>query len=200
MKLVKLVVAFAVSLSSFWAFAQEASAPEPDKNLVVKTCKTGYYLREKPQCLTTEFLERRGDDLVFLIQEDGSQEKKESIFTRDLSTKVRPYPPATYKPHSYFLQFPMKNGSSWRGLFEQDSSGRVQNRTRNAEVVGYGDITLPAGVFKAYEIRATNQLSTANRPAMEKYFYCPALSIVCSYESQDFDMHVVVVEVRKKGQ
>ena len=204
MNFIKLVVyVFVLPLSSFLTFAQGVPislAPEPNKDMVIKTCSTGYYLRENPKCLTKEFLERRGDDLVFLVQEGENPDKKEYILTGDLSTKVRPYPPATYKPHSYFLQFPMKNGSSWKGSFEQEgSNGRIQKRTRSAEVVGYGDIKLPAGVFKAYEIHAYNQWSEASRPAREKYFYCPELSTICSYESIEFDIHAVVVEVRKKG-
>lgn len=201
MNIAKLVCAFVASFFPLFVSAEEVPVsltPEPTKGLVVKTCKTGYHVREKPECLTTEFLERRGEDFVFLVQEEGSKEKKETIFNKDLGTKVRPFPYATYKPHSYFLQFPMKNGNSWKGSFEQESSnGRVQKRTRSAEVVGYGDITLPGGVFKAYEIRATNQLAEAYRPAMEKYFYCPGLAMICSYESPDFDLYQVVVEVRK---
>lgn len=203
MNIIKLICVVVVSLFALPVFAEEAPvslSPEPTKGLTVKTCKTGYYLREKPQCITTEFLERRGDDFIFLVQEEGAQEKKETVLNKDLSTKVRPYPQATYKPHSYFLQFPMKNGTSWKGSYEQEGSGRIQNRTRSAEVVGYGDITLPGGVFKAYEIRTMNQLSGASRPAKEKYFYCPALAMVCSYESVDFDMHFVVVEVKKADQ
>lgn len=201
MNIIKLASVFIASVFSLLVFAGEAPVsltPEPTKGLVVKTCESGYYLREKPRrCLTTEFLERRGEDLVFLVQENGGGEKKEAIFNKDLGTKVRPFPYATYKPHSYFLQFPMKNGNSWSGVYEQEGSGRIQNRSRGAEIVGYGDITLPAGVFKAYEIRAVNQLSGASRPAMEKYFYCPALAMICSYESQEFDMYLVVVEVKK---
>lgn len=195
----KFVCIFIASVYSCFALAQEASAPNPAKNVAVKMCKSSYYSRDRlEKCQTIEFLERRGGDLVFLVQEDGEQVKKEQVLTSDLSTKVRAYPASTYRPHSFFLQFPMKKGSSWKGEFEQENAGaKIQKRTRSAEVVDYGEIKLPAGTFKAYEIRAFNHWSEARNPATEKYFYCPELAMICSYESPDFDTYQVVVEVRK---
>lgn len=195
-----LVIMFAFAFSSV-AFAQEALAPEPSKDLVVKVCTTGYYNRENPRCATAEFLERRGDDLVFLVQPErlgGKDIKRELVLTSHLNTKARPYPPATYNPHSFLLQFPLKVGKKWSGTFDQKTLKGTYNRTRTAEVVGYGDLKLKAGVFKAYEIRAHNQWLLARNPAVEKYYYCPELFMICSEESAEHDYHQEVVEVIRK--
>lgn len=180
------------------AFAQGSAvqAPEPSKDLIVKIFNTDFYDRNL-RCYTRQFLERRGDDLVFLLQNDGSQEKGELVLTSHLSTKVRPYPPATYIPHSYFLQFPLEKGKSWKGTYDQTSGGRTRNRTRSAEVTDYVDLTLKAGTYKAFRIQAYNQWSEARSPAIEDYYYCPELSVICRYESREFDSKSEVVEVRK---
>lgn len=195
-----------VSIVLFNAVVQTAlsqgvaiQAPEPSKDLIIKICRTDFYDRNM-RCYTRQFLERRGDDLVFLLQNEGSQEKGELILTNHLSTKVRPYPPATYIPHSYFLQFPLEKGKSGKGTYDQTSGGRTRNRTRSAEVTAYVDLTLKAGTYKAFRINAYNQWSEARSPAIEEYYYCPELSMICRYESREFDIKSEVVEVRKASQ
>jgi hypothetical protein len=171
-------------------------APEPSTDLIVKVCTTDFFDRNA-RCDTRQFLEKRGDDLVFLIQQIGTQEKGELVLTGQLSTKVRPYPLATYSPHSYFLQFPLEVGRKWKGTFEQTSGSNTQTRTRTARVTGYVDLKLKAGTFKAFKIDADNQWSQARRPADESYHYCPDLSMICQYESREFDLKWEVVEVAK---
>jgi len=171
-------------------------APEPSKDLIIKICSTDFFDRNS-RCDTRQFLERRGDDFVYLVQRDGSQKKGELILTNHLSTKVWPYPPTTYMPHSYFLQFPLESGRTWKGTFDQTSGGQTKNRTRTARVTGYVDLKLKAGTFKAFRIDAYNQWSEARSPAVERYHYCPELSMICHYESREFDLKQEVVEVTK---
>lgn len=179
-----------------YAQAPVVEAPQPSKDLIVKVCTTDFFDRNS-RCETRQFLEKRGDDFVYLVQQDGTQEKGELVVTTHLSTKVRPFPPATYVPHSYFLQFPLESGRSWKGNFDQTSGSDTRNRTRTARVTGYVDLTLKAGTFKAFRIDAYNQWSQATRPAVERYHYCPDLSVICQYESREFDMKQEVVEVTK---
>lgn len=171
-------------------------APAPDKDQIVKVCTTDFFERNR-SCETRQFLEKRGDDLVYMVQKEGESAKGELIVTGHLSTKVRPFSPATYVPHSFFLNFPIAVGASWKGTFDQTSGGQTRNRTRTAEVTGYVDLKLKAGTFKAFRIDAYNHWSEAPRPAVERYHYCPALSMICQYESREFDMKQEVVEVTK---
>lgn len=196
----KLEFALAALLFATPTFAEpapETKEVSPATNSVVTLCRTGYYNRESVQCQTREFLERRGTDLVYLVRRDGG-EPAELVVTKDLSTKVRPFPPAMYAPHSYFLQFPLHVGKSWQGTFVQTSGNQTHQRTRTAKVTGYEDVVLKAGTFKAYKIEAYNQLSTAMRPAVEIYFYCPELGVICSYESREFDIREEVVAISRR--
>lgn len=191
-----LFVILGAAAEMLYAQAPVVQAPAPSKDLIVKVCATDFFDRN-PRCETRQFLEKRGDDFVYLVQQDGTQEKGELVLTTHLSTKVRPFPPATYAPHSYFLQFPLENGRSWKGNFDQTSGSDTRNRTRTAQVTGYVDLTLKAGTFKAFRIDAYNQWSQATRPAVERYHYCPDLSMICQYESREFDIKLEVVEVTK---
>jgi len=173
-----------------------ARAPEPSTDVILKVCTTDFFDRNS-QCDTTRFIEKRGDDLVYLVRQARTKEEGELVLTSQLSTKVRPFPPATYSPHSYILQFPLEVGRSWKGTFEQTSGSHTQTRTRTARVTGYVDLVLKAGTFKAFRIDADNHWSQAQRPAVERYHYCPDLSTICQYESREFDLKWEVVEVRK---
>lgn len=201
----KRIIAVVLALSTVASLAHAQEAPstgttqsDPGVGVVVTLCRTGYYNKENPQCQTREFLERRGNDLVYLVRRDG-EEPAELVVNEDLSTKVRAFPPATYVPHSFFLQFPLHVGKNWKGTFTQTSGDKIQTRTRTAEVIAYKDIVLNIGTFKAYEIRAYNQLSTATRPAVEKYFYCLDLGVVCAYESREFDFREEVTAINRRN-
>ena len=189
------------AVASFFAFsahAQSVQGPEPSKNLIVKFCTTDYHERGRVlRCHSEQFLEKRGDDLVYLQQRDDSGEKGEFVRTGHLSSKSRPFSPATYVPHSYFLQFPLEVEKSWSGTFDQIRPSETRKRTRTARVTGYLDIVLKGGTFKAFQIDATNQWSRASNPAVERYYYCPELSMICRYESREFDMKLEVVEVTR---
>lgn len=186
----------AASITAVGAQDTVVQAPTPDKDHIIKVCTTDFFERNR-SCETRQFLEKRGDDLVYMVQKDGSSEKGELIMTSNLSTKVRPFSPATYVPHSFFLAFPMGIGKTWKGNFEQTSGGQTRNRTRTAEVTAYLDLKLQPGMFKAFRIEAYNHWSEAPRPAVERYHYCPALSMICQYESREFDIKQEVVEVTK---
>lgn len=145
------------------------------------------------ECRTRQFVERRGDDFVFLVTDEKTGKTGELILSSNLGTKVRPFPPATFAPESFFLRFPLEVGSRWSGTFDQ--SGVL--RTRSARVTGYSDLVLKAGTFKAFRIDAENKRQDRSTPAFERYYYCPELAIVCKYESRDFNQRWEVVEVKK---
>jgi len=181
--------------------AQQDTAPVPSvesfKNLVLTFCRTGFYNREKVRCYTREFLEQRGNDLVFLTQYDGSRKKVEITLSEHHSMKIRGNG-GTFKPDSGMFQFPLHVGKTWKRDYEQEVGGSVRMRTRHAEVVKFEEIHIKAGTFKAFQISAFNQLSTARTPATEKYFYCPEIASVCLYESREFDIYEEVTQVTKK--
>lgn len=167
------------------------------KSQILKYCSSDFFIRENQRCYTVEFLEQRGDDLVFLRQTEGSKNKTEFIYDKNLSSKKAGQ--TTYKPSSYFLQFPIAVGNEWKGSYVIESrAGNLRNRTRSSEVRNFGDLIIKAGSFKAYEIQAFNQLSTATNPATEKYYYCPEIAAICKYESREFDLYYEVVSVTKK--
>lgn len=183
------------------AQAQQDTAPLPNienfKNLVITFCRTGFYNREKTRCYTREFLEQRGDDFVFLTQYDGSRKKVEVVMSEHHNLKVRRNG-NTFKPDSRMFQFPLHVGKTWKGAYEQEVSGSIRTRTRSVQVVGFGDVRIKAGTFKAFQMSSLNQLSTAQNPATEKYSYCPEIASICSYESPEFDIYEEVVSVSKK--
>lgn len=190
------VIATLAATTLLYAQVPATQAPDPSKDLIVKICTTDYFDRNS-RCETRQFLEKRGNDFVYFVQQEGTDEKGELVLTDNLSTKLRPFPPATYEPHSYFLQFPLENGRTWKGTFDQTSGSEKHNRTRTARVTGYVDLALKAGTFKAFRIDAYNQWNQATRPAVERYHYCTELSMICQYESREFDMKQEVVEVKK---
>lgn len=182
---------------SLQAKAVSVNAPSPSPDLLIRVCVMDYFNSYKqPSCQTRQFLERRGNDFVYLIQKDGESERKELILDSSLSSKVRPYSPATYVPHSYMLQFPMEVGKKWEGSYVQTGNNRSENRIRFGQVKDYGSITIKAGTFQAFHVLAHTQLD-ARRSVVESYFYCPDLAMICRYESRDFGLREEIVKVTR---
>lgn len=175
-----------------------ADAPTPKELALVriKTCETKHYIREDWKCRVREFVEEKDGKFLFRTHYESTGRSSVAEFTPHLST-VRTGS-TRYSPHTFFLQFPLKAGAGWSGTYTRNRQGSEITRTRSAEVVGYGPITLKIGNVDAYEIRTFNQLHTASSPAEERYWYCPSIGAVCRYESPSFDIYYEVVDVQKK--
>jgi len=188
--------------SAFSVFAQDVvvETSTPDKDIILKFCRETYYSGQNRVCYTREFLERRGNDFVFLIQEDGNPEKKEQVFAlQDGYFGIRSRPmgvPQIYVPHAFQVKFPLQVGTHWSGSWIQTGTAVLQ-RTRTAEVISYEDVKPKAGTFKGFEVRSYNQRLGVRNPARERYYFSPELFALILYESPDFDMREVLVEVRR---
>ena len=112
----------------------------------------------------------------------------------------------TVEPHNYTYQFPFGVGSRWEGQYDlrfPDNPSWNNNRTKVAEVVAYEEIEVPAGKFKAFKIKYDNWRNDS-RPVIggrkaddEVIYYCPALGVLCLYESgAQGTVRVRLVEVR----
>lgn len=199
-KLMTLVFLVGLVLRAFAADFVVEAPPLPEKGLVLKFCRTNYY-GQNALCYTREFLEQRGNDLVFLVQEDGSATKKELVIALQdgyFGLRIRPIGVLnTYAPHAFQAKFPLRVGTRWEGTWTQIGSEGAISRTRTAEIIGYGEIKIEAGSFKAFEIRSSNQRQGRNSPAQEHYYFSPELFAIVMFESKEFNMKEQVVEVRR---
>jgi len=189
--------------SAFSVFAQDVviQTTTPERDIILRFCRATYN-GQNEFCYTREFLEQRGNDFVFLIQEDNNPEKKELILTLQegfFGIKVRPMGvPQTYVPHAFQVKFPLRVGTHWSGSWSQTALDQaVLQRTRTAEVIGHGDVKTKAGTFKGFEIRSNNQRLGVRNSAREHYYFSSDLFAVILYESFEFDMREEVVDVRR---
>jgi hypothetical protein len=171
-------------------------------------CDYDLRTNEKKGCHTLEYIEGRNigtgsGEHIFQRKEMDSGATSEVRLTEQLATRFRGLDGATFEPHNYTFEFPFQVGSRWRGQydirFEKDPS-RNQNRTKTAEVVGYEDVKVPAGDFKAFKIKYDNWRNErgVTRPADEVVYFCPDLGVWCLYESEALgSVRTRLVEVRR---
>ena len=198
----RVLLFFAILLSyALQASAQEvAQVAKTDNFPTLKFCRADFS-GNQTRCYTREFLERRGNEIIFHALEEGSTEQKELVMVSQdgyFATKIHPLGGSIiYTPHGFGIKFPMQVGSTWKGTYDQVTAGQpAKSRTRTVEVVGYGEVQVKAGKFKAYELQSFNQWNQAKKPAMEHYYYVPELGAVVLYESRELNGREEVVEVQ----
>ena len=83
-----------------------------------------------------------------------------------------------YEKHWARYNFPMYVGKQWEyeAYFKQISSDKLYKANVNSEVVSYGNVSVRAGVFKAYKIH--EQMNSQRNMASSYYWYAPDVGVI----------------------
>jgi len=94
-----------------------------------------------------------GNGVIHVVNAEPGKEEYDSTYTADwnsVSTKER-----VFYPHIGWLSFPLQVGKKYKGDFELVRPGMGAFRSkfeRNVTVVGWEDIVVPAGKFRALKV------------------------------------------------
>jgi len=75
-------------------------------------------------------------------------------------------PSALIRPSTELLKFPMKPGDSYRSDYDMETlpDSNIVRHRRVTKVVGWEDITVPAGKFRALRIESEGTVQVARKP------------------------------------
>lgn len=100
-----------------------------------------------------------------------------------------------YKPDNGYLRFPLFVGKEWSHDYTNIRKTDTVDRSKRAKVEAYEKVTVPAGVFWAFLIEASNQRLDREYPAYETYWYAPEVKWVVKYKSEEFKWEYELVRI-----
>jgi len=101
---------------------------------------------------------------------DAEPAESDMIFDTDWNILVTgsrgSRPSALIRPSSEMLKFPMKPGGSYRSDYDMETlpDSNIVRHRRITRVVGWEDITVPAGKFRALRIESEGTVQVAAKP------------------------------------
>lgn len=112
----------------------------------------------------------------YYIIREGTEEIK---YDRNMRIIDVIYPPnKDYEKHWVKYNFPMYVGKQWEydAFFQQSSGGKLYKTHVTSEVISYSNVSVKAGVFKAYKIH--EQMNSKWNMASSYYWYAPDVGAI----------------------
>ena len=83
-------------------------------------------------------------------------------------------------PHDGYLSLPFEVGKTWEAIYTEtfSASGEIHQVREDYEVVGFEEVTVPAGVFMAFQVTSTDEDGETS-----SYFYDPDLEMIVKFIS-----------------
>jgi len=135
----------------------------PPKTLPQSIC------RSKKQTRKTSY------DSYYIIKENVDEVK----YDKNMKVLDIVYPPnKDYEKHWVRYNFPMYVGKQWEydAYFKRGGEDRLYKAHVNSEVISYGNVSVKAGVFKAYKIH--EQMNSQRNMASSYYWYSPEVGAI----------------------
>ena len=154
-----------------------------------------------------EFWFDTGDGSIFVEVFSGTEDGL-LVFRRDMEQETFYYSPdlalvevrnpfesdERYKPDDGLLEFPLSIGKTWNRSFRvwRSDGERTVQRTRQCEVLDYGQAKVPAGSFASFRIEC--RVRELGRPSIvrEEIVYAPAVGrVIARYSLDGSDVRLV---------
>jgi len=116
-----------------------------------------------------------------LVRSEGRARAHPDVTDREAS-------PNTGVPH-----FPLFVGKRWQDRHTYTAGNDVAQRSIDASVAAYEQITVPAGTFSAFKIEVKNQRLGREAAAYETYWYAPDAKFFVKYFSREFEWEMELV-------